>query len=167
MRWWNGSHPTWSAINRAVAGAHPSITEIGKKRRAELSAWIAILLAFLFASGSLASSLAQEANSLSLLVLVILALVSLAAYGISRTRYFSWAGWLITGSLVIVGYAFVILGLGDATSLDSFIPLAFVLGSILLSPWALLFWILAGTLTMFFLPASLNMEVGTLAGVYS
>ena len=63
--------------------------------------------------------------------------------------------------MVIVGYAFVIVGLGDAASLNSFIPLAFVLGSILLTPWVLLFWVLVGVFTMFFLPASYNLDVGT------
>lgn len=165
-RWWSGPHSAWSVINRVVAGAHPSVTEIGEKRRAELSAWIAILLAFLFVMGTISSILARDRIDLNEWVLVILALISLLAYGVSRTRYYSWGGWLITGSTVIVGYTFVILGLGDATSLDSFIPLAFVLGSILLSPWVLLFWILAGVLTMFFLPASYNLDVGTLSGIY-
>jgi PAS domain S-box-containing protein len=166
VRWRHSPHPTWTRLNRIVAGAHPSVTETGERRRAELSAWIAILLAFLFAVGGLATVLNRGQVDLNTWVMVILAGVSLSAYGISRTRHYAWGGWLITGSLVITGYLFVILGIGDEASLNSFIPLAFVLGSILLAPWALLFWVLVGTYTMFFLPASLITDAGTLVGIF-
>ena len=49
VRWWHSPHPTWARLNQVVAGAHPSVTETGEIRRAELSAWIALLLAFLSA----------------------------------------------------------------------------------------------------------------------
>jgi PAS domain S-box-containing protein len=166
IRWWRSPHPTWARLNRLVAGAHPSVTETGERSRAELSAWIALLMAILFTAGGMSIIISRGQLDLDVWVMFILAVISLAAYGISRTRYYLWGGWLVTGSIVIVGYAFVILGLGDASSLNSFIPLAFVLGSILLSPWALLFWVLVGTYSMIFLPADKNVQVGTMIGIF-
>jgi PAS domain S-box-containing protein len=166
LRWWGGSHPFWSSVNQAVAGAHRSVAEIGEMRRAQLSAWIAVLLALLFAMGSIASIIVRGQFDMNVWILIILAGLSMVAYGISRTRYYSWSGWLITGSMVIVGYVFVLLGLGASTSLDSFIPLAFILGSILLTPAPLAFWIVVGIGAMFFVPARFGLDVGTLSGIY-
>lgn len=165
-RWWGGPHQMLSSLNRVVAGAHPSVIEIGEKRRAQLSAWIAMLLAFLYLTGVVSSAFTRGQIDTNVWVLVVLTGISLAAYIVSRTRYYSWGGWLITGSTIIVGYAFVLLGLGTNTSLDSFIPLSFVLGSILLMPAPLVFWVLVGIAGMFFVPSRFNLDVGTLSGIY-
>ena len=40
-----------SPLNRYVAGAHPSITEVGEKRRIALQAWTAVALFVLYIMG--------------------------------------------------------------------------------------------------------------------
>ncbi len=166
QQWWSEHHKTWDAINRAIASAHSSVKEVGERRRAELQAWISFVLAFFFVIGAIASSAARGTYSANEGVLFILALVMLVAYGLSRSPYFGWGGWLVTGSVVLAGYGFILTGQGTGRALDSFLPLAFILGSILLSPGPFLFWVVAAVALMFFIPSAFGLDTGTLAGNY-
>ncbi len=95
-----------------------------------------------------------------------LAIVMLIVYGLSRSRYYVWGGWLMAGSVVIAGYATALIGGGSSTILYSFIPLAFVLGSILLTPLALFILVVVTVSGLFIMPASVGIDVATLAGVF-
>jgi len=164
--WRSGPHKTWQSLNRIVAAAHPSVKEVGERSRAGLQAWIAVTLGFLFFIGVLASSVASGTFGVNGIVLFTLAIVMVVAYGLSRSPNYGWGGWLITGSVVLAGYGIVLTGQGSTTSLNSFIPLAFILGSILLSPLALLFWVVTGVSGMFLVPSSFGLDVGTASGIF-
>jgi GAF domain-containing protein len=166
QKWWNGPHKTWETINRVVAPANPLVTEIGARRRASLQAWISVILTILLILGVLSAGAVTSFSDPNTWVLGILAAVMLVVYVLSRTPYHAWGGWLMTGSVVLAGYGLILSGQSTLTVLSSFIPLAFVLGSILLQPLPMLFWVVVGVLTMFFIPARFGMDVGTNSGIF-
>lgn len=164
QNWWSGPHKVWEATNKFIASPHPSVTESGARSRASLQAWIAVTLSIFFILGSVASAAARGDIGANEWVLLGLTLVMAVVYVVSRSPYFGMGGWLITGSVVVAGYGFVITGQGSSSVLNSFIPLGFILGSILLAPLPMLFWVVIGVVAMFFVPSRFGLDVGTDSG---
>jgi GAF domain-containing protein len=157
---------TWLKISAAVVSAHPSITEVGTRQRAQLQATFSIIVVIMFAIGAVASLASRGIISANEYVLIFLAALGLAAYFISRTRSFGIGGHLLTGGVVVAAFAFLFTGQGSASALDSFIPLSMVLGSLLLSPGGLIFWISLSVTAIFFIPPEFGINVGTVTGNY-
>ncbi len=157
---------TWLKIADAMVSAHPSITEVGTRQRAQLQATFSIILVIMFVIGTFASLAARGEFTAREFVLILLAALGVVAYFISRSRYFSIGGHLITGGVVVAAFAFLFTGQGSARTLDSFIPLSMVLGSLLLSPAGVGFWASLAVAVIFFIPSKFGIDTGTVTGNY-
>lgn len=119
----------WNALTRPSS----QITEIGQQRRAQLSSGLIFVISLLNIVGALAG------RSDNLLYLLILSLVGLVAYIISRTKYFSLGSFLFLLALSASPYITI---LGSTTPdiegrIYAWIPLALIIASAILNKWAL------------------------------
>ncbi len=156
-----------SPLNRYVAGAHPSITEVGEKRRIALQAWTAVALFVLYIMG-VAGGVAANGLDFPDISLLILAAFCAAAYLLNRSRWYLASGWVVVGSLLAFGFFLLLSGPEkNVYSLYSFIPLALVLGSMMLSGWGMVAWlaiVLAAMLAVGAAPGINGRDVGTAFG---
>ena len=119
----------WNALTRPSS----QITEIGQQRRAQLSSGLIFVISLLNIVGALAG------RSDNLLYLLIISLVGLVAYIISRTQYFSFGSFLFLLALSASPY---ITTLSSTTPdiegrIYAWIPLALIIASAILNKWAL------------------------------
>jgi hypothetical protein len=124
----------WQALEKAwnwLARPHPSLTDLGSRRRAQLMMAFALIISF----GLLGPLMLGSRNSNRILFLYVLLLVGLIAFFLGRTRFYNWGSVLLILSIVITGFLLVLNGSkSDPTDvLNTTIPLALVIGSILLS----------------------------------
>lgn len=119
----------WNALTRPSS----QITEIGQQRRAQLSSGLIFVISLLNIVGAIAG------RSDNLLYLLIISLVGLVAYIISRTQYFSFGSFLFLLALSASPYI-TILG-GTTPDIEgriyAWIPLALIIASAILNKWAL------------------------------
>jgi Skp family chaperone for outer membrane proteins len=172
----------WQAAQRRLFAPHPSITDVGQRRQAELAAWVSLVLAVWF-SLAVITIVWAGAFSVSTLPLLLVAVASLGAYILSRTRYLPIACWLITLQGLTAGYSLLpIIPLTDASpSFLALVVIGLVIGSALLSVKALaglvvgntLAWMAALTLIQstarpdFYAPAASTTIIGILLSIFS
>lgn len=106
---------------------HSSITEIGKRRQAQLTATLSFILTIALGNGLLFGPTA-------LATFLILFFIALLSYLLSRTKYYLVSAFLLTFGILV--NAFLPLYFGTAsnflTSVYTITPLAFILASALL-----------------------------------
>lgn len=106
---------------------HPTVTNIDKKRKAQLTATLSFILTVALGIGLLFSPSA-------LITFLILFVIALLSYFLSRTKYYLVSAFLLTFG--ILANAFLPLYFGTAsnflTSIYAIAPLAFILASALL-----------------------------------
>jgi GAF domain-containing protein len=120
---------SWSArLLSLLVNPHPSVQEIGEKRRAQLLAIITLLLvvAYLWAMVSRPKSYNE---------FIALLLFTAVAYGLSRTRYCKIGAYFFCFGLTAFGYLTLYLGTASSytSAVTTTIHIALVVASILLS----------------------------------
>jgi len=114
-------------VSASLFSPHSSIIDVGKRRRAQLTAILSFIL-----SVSLVIGLFFGPSAIT--TFLVLTTIALLSYLLSRTKYFLMSAYLLTFG--ILANAFLPLYLGTAsnffTSIYSIAPLAFILASALL-----------------------------------
>jgi len=127
-------------VNR-LFNPHLSITNIGKRRRAQLTAILSFIL-------SVALGIGLFFGPSALTTFLILFIIALLSYLLSRTKYYLVSAFLLTFGILV--NAFLPLYLGTAsnfyTSIYTIAPLAFILASALLPPSGQIAITIAGVL---------------------
>jgi GAF domain-containing protein len=115
-----------------------AIKEIGKRRRARLTAAIALVFAVLTLIGFVVTATMSGGGGGSW-IFVITAIIALFSYILSRTQYFFWGALVLVLGLSAITYLNIITGNSRSisNSIYVFLPMALIIGSGLLSPWAL------------------------------
>jgi GAF domain-containing protein len=115
-------------IWRSLTDAHPSITDIGERRRAQLLAALSLVFVALFVVAILFSPT-------TLVTFYILLAITLAAYTLSRTEYYSTGAYFFSFGFTSVAY--ITIYNGTANSIDStiasFVPISLIVASAILS----------------------------------
>jgi len=110
---------------------HPSITDIGEKRTAQLT--IALTFVLTFTNSLALVFVGRRGVETTFLIQIGLVVLSILAYIVSRQSRFTWGGAILVISLSLSGFANVLAGSDDPSSaLYVTIPVAFVIGSALL-----------------------------------
>ena len=131
---------------------HPSIQDPGTRRQVQLLSAFCIALAILMAAGTI-SALPLRGIDRLLILQVILVVLFLITYWLSRTRYYQVASILLVSTLSVAGFS---TALADYTSLDTglyaFLPIAFLIAGFLLSTRQTALFVLVNTVAVFLLP---------------
>lgn len=130
-----------------LTNPHPSVTEIGEKRRAQLLAAISLLL-----TGTFILALISRPTSAATFFMLIV--VSMASYVLSRTAYYVVGSYFFSYALTSVAY--LTLYLGTASGFDSAISstahAAIIVASILLPVRGLVLLVFLSTIATFAAP---------------
>lgn len=116
---------------------HPSLQEIGARRRAQLLAALSLIVGALLIVGLIFGSVMAITSWSGILVLAGLALAALLGYFLSRTRWFLGGSFIITLDLMAIAYWLIWNHQDPQRSLIMAIPLALILGSVLLPLWGM------------------------------
>ena len=118
---------------------HASVTEIGKRRQTRLASGLTLIFTLFSLIGVLAAA-SQPERSTGNIALAFSALVGLIAYILTRTPYYQVGGFIFVLGVSFSAYFSIATG-GARTfsgTIYSFVPLALIFGSAILSPWALI-----------------------------
>ncbi len=122
-----------AALGRTVLRPHPSVTEVGEIRRTQLMMALALVLSVTNTAG-MAGALSSPDDVTEGIVLGLLVVSCWLAYGLGRTRQYRLGAHLLVIGLCSSAYALAFVGSGDvASSIYTTVPLALVIGNILLS----------------------------------
>jgi GAF domain-containing protein len=124
--------PFWQRAARFLFEPHPSITEVGARRQAEL---LAALTLVLFIGTGIGIFFAGNPSTLG-----ILAIVSFLVYLISRTKWYLIGAFLLTIAFTLSPVQSIVSGTSPDTgiSLTSTVPITMILAFALLPSWGLL-----------------------------
>jgi GAF domain-containing protein len=140
----------WGNLTRS----HPSITNIGARRQAQLTASLSLGLSLLLLIGFVATTIVHAGQiSIQIYILVGMLLFSVLIYLLARTRWYRISGSILVWSFVLVGYFLVVSGTDRPVLglLIAVIP-AMVMASILLPIVELIILIVANVIAMILLP---------------
>jgi GAF domain-containing protein len=118
---------------------HSSITEIGKRRQTRLASSLTLVFTVFSLLGVLAAP-AQAESTIGNLALGFSAAIGLISYLITRTTYYQIGGFIFVLGVSFSAYFSIVYG-GVRTfsgAILSFVPLALIFGSAILSPWAVI-----------------------------
>jgi len=118
---------------------HASISEIGQRRQTRLASSLTLIYTVFSTVGVLAASLQPNASTGNM-ALGLSAIVGLISYILTRTPYYQVGGFLFVLGVSFSAYFSIATG-GARTfsgTIYSFVPLALIFGSAILSPWALI-----------------------------
>jgi GAF domain-containing protein len=118
---------------------HPSITEIGKRRQTRLASALTLIFTVFSFIGVVAASTQADASTGNI-ALAFSAIIGLISYLITRTPYYQVGGFLFVLGVSFSAYFSILTG-GARTfsgTVFSFVPLALIFGSAILSPWAVI-----------------------------
>jgi GAF domain-containing protein len=115
-------------IWRSLTDAHPSITDIGERRRAQLLAALSLVFVALFVVAILFSPT-------TLVTFYILLAITLAAYTLSRTEYYSTGAYFFSFGFTSVAYITIFNGTANSidSTIASFVPISLIVASAILS----------------------------------
>jgi putative methionine-R-sulfoxide reductase with GAF domain len=120
-----------------LTGASPSVTDAGDRLQAQLAAAISLGLAILTLIGSISGLLVGSKSTNSLLLLAI-AVITGGMYWVTRGKYFKVGSAAVVLVFAAAGYALALSQPGrESSSLYALLPIALVLGSLLLPLWGL------------------------------
>ncbi len=157
-------------LRRVLFSPSEKVTDSAARRQAELLAVFTLAFALLNLIGLLASL--PIGTPIANLILAVLSLVMIMAYGFSRTRYYQVGAGAALGIWIVATFGYALSGQstnGALFVLATFLPLVFSLGSILLAPRPLLMvvaGIILGVAVMPLLQPDLRVQsLGTVFGV--
>jgi GAF domain-containing protein len=155
-----------------LTDAHPSIAEVSQRRRAQFAAGTSLIAFLVSAVGVLVISTDHQARAVGALRgSEALLLLLLTAYILCRTRYHTIGALMTSLGFCSMAYITILIGGADtiAWAIYSFVPLALILGSALLSVWIFFILMIFNVAIIVALPSiGMNvssMEVGTLSSV--
>jgi len=125
----------WSSI----VAAHPSITEVGERRQAQLGASISLVLVLLLSSGFAASSLRLGVIEAFRGFGVGLS-AAFVAYILTRLRFYSLGGFILSLGFAVWGLVNILIGRATGAIYNEFLffgPISLVVGSAILNPWTI------------------------------
>jgi GAF domain-containing protein len=130
-----------------LTNPHPSVKEIGEKRRAQLLATISLLLTGTF----ILALVSRPGSSGTFLILMI---VSIVSYILSRTAYYALGSYFFSYGLTAVAYLTLYFGTasGFETAISSTAHAALIVASILLPLRGLVLLVILSTITTFAAP---------------
>jgi len=138
---------------RFLISPHPSVTEIGEKRRAQLLATISLILTVAFILGLISGG--------SVAAFTTLLVISLASYGGSRTRYYNIGSYFFAYGLTF--YAYLRLYLGTASGfmeeITTIAHVAIVVARILLPVRGLVILVILSTIATWSAPLYSNVPM--------
>jgi GAF domain-containing protein len=163
--------PTSSRLKRIANGIsrrwqrliepHPSVQDPGTRRQVQLQiAFILALIALLFV-GTISAWLANFQDMRPETIAQFgSALVLLAAYSLSRTRYYEWGVVVVVTVLSLAAFGIVLANPNSANTIFyAFLPLAFVIGGFLLRTSFAAVLVAIDTLLIFALPLFMPGEI--------
>ena len=138
----------------------PQITDIGAYRQAQVLAGLSLALSLSILLGILATPVEMQTTT-ALWVQIILVILFSLAYIASRTPYFMIGSWAIAIALTLAPFVLIISGASNdaQASLLSFIPMAFIIGTFLLSPWGFAGLAIVASIGAFALPAIASVDI--------
>ena len=123
---------------RFLTDAHPSITDVGERRRAQLLSALSLILVVSFITAVLSSPS-------SFTVFIVFLTITLIAYITSRTRFYTIGAYFFSFGFTSIAY--ITLYTGSANSVDtaiaSTVPISLILASAILSQRGFLILVLA------------------------
>jgi GAF domain-containing protein len=130
-----------------LTNPHPSVKEIGEKRRAQLLATISLLLSGTF----ILALISRPGSSGTFLILMI---ISIGSYILSRTAYYALGSYFFSYGLTAVAYLTLYFGTasGFETTISSTAHAAIIVASILLPLRGLVLLVILSTITTFAAP---------------
>lgn len=140
---------------------HSSIKTIGEFRRAQLLAILTLLLGALFI-------VAVISRPRSLGVFLVLGLITLASYGLSKTEYYRIGTYLFTYAFTAIGYVRIFNGTANSieTSITSTVHISLIFASALLSQRGFLSLAVLSTLATFLAPLYSKVPVTEFESTY-
>ena len=129
--------PRLASLWARLTGAHPGILDAGERQQAQLSAAIALGLATLTLTGFLAGLAvgAEPTNSVVLLAMTILIALTYAA---TRSRSYKLGSAMLVLIFVAAGFGLATTEPGrESNAFYSMLPIALIMGSLLLPLWGL------------------------------
>lgn len=153
--------PATTGFFTRLVSPHPAIIDITERNRAQLLAGISLLATLTTLVGA-ASALAMRGIGPESITLLAMAACGLLAYALARSRTPLLGSLLLTISLSTAAFAIVVISPSHPISpLYSTIPMAFVAGSVLLSPAGMALLVAANVSAVASLPAILPGFVGS------
>jgi len=131
--------------------AHPSISDVVERRKAQLSA----ILAFALTCTNIIALvfIGRQSIDATFYIQASLTVVTFTAYLLSRFPRFVWGSILLISSLSLSGFANVLSGSSDPTNaLYVTIPVSFAIGSALLPVWGNVIQYIASNVGVMVLP---------------
>jgi hypothetical protein len=135
----NMNPPTAPGFWRKLISPHAKIEEIGARRQAQLLAIFSLILAVLLIVSVLTSLFVAPQAQSGRISLVILSLLAILSYAFSRTRLYQIGSIILTTGLASTAYLLIMNGEDPQRSLLSTVPIAMILGSVLLPFWWMAF----------------------------
>ena len=137
----------WFRSLASLVDPHPSVEDIGEKRRAQLLNIIALILSATFLLALLASPDAVG-------TFIFLLLLSLAAFILGKTKYYKIGAVLFSFGFLSSAYIPLLMGTagGFVSSVTSTVPIALLVASVLLGQREFLFIAIVATLATFLAP---------------
>ena len=162
----------WTPFTRFwtfLSGAHPSVTEVGARGRAQFLASITLPISVLLFIANIATVMAGRMERSAFIGLIGMTTAGLIAYALSRTQFYYRGSWILVSILCISTYYIIWVGTDTpATTLYSTIPLIFALGLALLNLRGLVILVIANivmiAMTRSYAPYVKILEVTTAAG---
>jgi len=150
----------WQNISTWLFAAHPSVLDVGERRRAQLIATLSLII-----SAALAAGIAF--NPTSLITFVILLCLSIVSYFLSRTRFYIISAYLLTFGILINAFLPLYTGSGGsfAGSVLTIAPLALVLASGLLPFAGQIAITTVAALATFFAPLYSQIDTGNVLSI--
>jgi len=126
---------------RFLTDAHPSVTEVGERRRAQLLSALSLILTISFTWAILSSVAAN--NTLNLLISL-----TLLAYIFSRTKYYRAGAYFFSFGFTSLAYIPIYIGTANSidSSISSIVPISLILASAILSQRGFLFLAIAAVI---------------------
>jgi hypothetical protein len=130
----NSSRRFFESLWRRTFRPHASVTEYNEIRRAQLVMAFSLLISVTSTIGLITSSAHGQGIMASVISLIALAACGLASYILARSPYYKFGAYLLIWGFAISGFWLTINRPDDPTgALFSTIPIAIILGSVLLS----------------------------------
>ena len=151
---WLNDAPWYLRAASALVAPHFSITDVGEKRRAQVLAILALII-----SGVLGLALLFRPTGISsFLVMLIVALIS---YVLSRTRYYWFGNYLFSYGIASTAYLSLFLGTarGFSSAIATTAHISLILASILLPFGGFISLVVISTIATFAAPLYSNTPI--------
>jgi GAF domain-containing protein len=154
---WRSLRQRWQRLIEPDA----SIQDPGTRRQVQLqTAFILVLIPLLFVGAIVTLQVDTQNLRPETIVLFVSGVVIVAAYGISRTRYFEWGVILVVTMLSLAAFTTAVANpSGAGTIFYAYIPLTFVIGGFLLRTSYATVLVISVTLLIFCMPLFLPDQV--------